>query len=394
MVNLDEGKRERWNANSIKVDHPKRKEEGVRDNTIFAAGITTTTAGLHFDVTLFDDLVVPDNAYTEEGRRKVDSAVGQLASIRNPGGFTKACGTRYHPKDAYGRWKDALVSVVNEEGEITGQRPLWEVKEHVVEQDNIFLWPREARADGTWFGFNRQILEIIKADYTGDMTQFYAQYYNDPNDPESNRITYDKFVYYDQKYIKNDDGYWYFKSKRLNVYAAMDFAFSLSKTADSTAIVVIGIDCDGYIYVLDIDRFKTNKIKTYFEHAVQMHEKWGFRKLRAEVTAAQSIIVNDLKDEFRKAGRGIVIEDFRPTKNKEERMASILEPRYDSLSILHFKGGYTNMLEEEVTLARPAHDDIKDALASAIEIATKPAQSRHQKNKVVSISKFGGVRFR
>ncbi len=158
--------------------------------------------------------------------------------------------------------------------------------------------------------------------------------------------------------------------------------------------MVIGIDSQGYIYVLDIDRFKTNKIKTYYEHALRMQEKWGFRKLRAEVTAAQVVIVNDIKDEFRREGRSIVIDDYRPIKNKEERIAAILEPRYENKDILHFKGGYTNMLEEEIVLARPAHDDLKDALASAIEIAVKPRQKRRKVSNVVPISKHGGVRFR
>jgi phage terminase large subunit-like protein len=393
MTHPEEGKRERWNASGIKVDHPKRKEEGVRDNTVFAAGLTTTTTGLHFDVTVFDDVVAPDNAYTEEGRRKVASVMGQMSSIRNPGGFSKACGTRYHMNDIYGQWKETLVPSFNEEGDIVGEQALWQIKEEAVEKDGMFLWPREARSDGVWFGFNRKVLEYIKAEYKGDMTQFYAQYYNDPNDPESNRVSYDKFEYYDQKYLKDDDG-WYFKDKKLNVYAAMDFAFSLNKKADFTAIVVVGVDCDGYIYLLDIDRFKTNKIKTYYEHAVRMQEKWGFRKLRAEVTAAQIIIVNDLKDEFRRNGRSIIIDDYRPMKNKEERMAAILEPRYENKTILHFKGGYVNMLEEEVVLARPPHDDIKDAFSSAIEIAVAPRKNYAKKSNVIPLSKFGGVAFR
>ena len=41
----------------------------------------------------------------------------------------------------------------------------------------------------------------------------------------------------------------------------------------------------------------------------------------------------------------------------------------------HMEGGWTSVLEEELVLARPAHDDIKDALASAVSIATPPARS-------------------
>lgn len=222
--------------------------------------------------------------------------------------------------------------------------------------------------------------------------------YNDPNDPESNRLNPSKFQYYDRKHIKREDGRWYYKEKPLNVYAAIDFAFSLKKTADYTAIVVIGIDGDGYIYVLDIDRFKTDRIFTYFEKIKILHARWYFRKLRAEVSVAQGMICNDLKDMIRKEGLSLAIDEHRPTRNegaKEERIASVLEPRYDNMTIYHYQGGYTPSLEEELLLARPPHDDIKDTLACAVEIAIPPRRVREKEtfNNLQFSSRFGGVRF-
>jgi hypothetical protein len=77
-----------------------------------------------------------------------------------------------------------------------------------------------------------------------DKGQFRAQYYNDPSDPDNVPVGSDKFQYYDRKFLKLDNGYWFYKDSRLNVFAAVDFAFSLSKRSDSTAIVVIGIDAE------------------------------------------------------------------------------------------------------------------------------------------------------
>ena len=42
MINLDEGKRKRWTNAEIIVDHPTREAEGVRDPTVFTAGLTTS----------------------------------------------------------------------------------------------------------------------------------------------------------------------------------------------------------------------------------------------------------------------------------------------------------------------------------------------------------------
>lgn len=175
MIHPDEGKRTKWAVAKIAVDHPKRKKEGIRDWTISTAGLTTNTTGWHADVIVADDVVVPDNAYTEDGRKKVIAAMSQMTSIRNAGGFTVACGTRYHPSDIYDTWKRQKRFVYDEEtGEITGEQPIWDIKEHVVEDEGQFLWPRAVREDGKAFGFDLNILAGIKAEYE-DKTQFFAQ---------------------------------------------------------------------------------------------------------------------------------------------------------------------------------------------------------------------------
>jgi phage terminase large subunit-like protein len=399
MTHPDEGKRAKWSSTEIMVDHPIRILEGVRDPTLRAAGLTTTTTGSHADVLVPDDVVVPDNAYTEEGRRKVSAAMSQMASILNTGGIVKACGTRYHPADQYSIWLSQKVQIFNDSDEVIDEEPIWDVFERVVEINGVFLWPREARDDGKEFGFNRRELARISAMYT-DRTQFYAQYYNDPNDPESNRLDHSRFQYYDPVHVRQEGGVWFFKNKRLNVYAAIDFAFSRSKKADYTAIVVVGIDSEGYIYVLDIDRFKTDKIAEYYERVILLHSKWQFKKLRAEVTVAQSIICNDLKDRIRQEGMSLSIDEFRPTRNlgtKEERIAAVLEPRYEALTIFHKRGGHTPALEEELLLARPQHDDLKDCLASVVEIAKPPSRRNdyEETQNIVPFSRrFGGVSYK
>jgi hypothetical protein len=399
MVNEDEGKREKWSTGAISVDHPKRKAEGIRDFTCVAAGLSTNTTGLHAEVIVADDVVVPDNAYTEEGRRKCSAAMSQMASILNTGGIVKACGTRYHPADQYATWKEQTMPIFKEDGSIEGETPIWDILEKVVEKDDKFLWPRTARADGKMFGFNRQELARISAMYS-DRVQFYAQYYNDPNDPESQRFDYSRFQYYDKRHLANNSGKWSFKGEKLNVYAAIDFAFSLSKKADYSAIVVIGVDGENNIYVLDIDRFKTDKIADYYEKIDRMHQKWEFRRLRAEVTVAQQVIVRDLKDRFRANGSLISIDEHRPNRHqgsKEERIAAALEPRYENLQMWHYKGGYIPVLEEELVMARPAHDDVKDCLASAVETAKAPKSRGRDRSNVVDMDlfnkRFGGVRF-
>jgi len=205
------------------------------------------------------------------------------------------------------------------------------------------------------------------------------------------------FQYYNRTSIKQDNGYVHYKENKLNVFAAMDFAYSLSKRADYTCIVVIGVDSEHNYYILDIDRFKTNLISEYFSHLLMMYQKWGFRKIRLEVTAAQSMIVKDLEDNYiRKHGLSLSIDDHMPRlKAKEERIEAALQSKYANKQMWHFVGGNCELLEEELILQRPAHDDIKDALASAVEVAVAPTRNMTQKNRVVAESyyhpRFGGI---
>jgi len=211
MVNKEEGKRERWTASEIMVDHPLRKEEGVRDASIQAAGLTTTITGLHFNRAVLDDVVVKENAYTEEGREKVRSLYSLLASVETAGSEEWVVGTRYDPRDLYNDLISMEEDTYDENGELIGSSPVYETFQKVVEDrgdgTGQFLWPRQQRNDGKYFGFNIQILAKKRAKYL-DTMQYRAQYYNDPNDPDNEAIPSTRFQYYDKRFLSQENGFW------------------------------------------------------------------------------------------------------------------------------------------------------------------------------------------
>lgn len=405
MVLEKETLREKWTNTEISVDHPKRKEEGIRDPTVFTGGLTTSLTGLHCDIAVCDDIVVPENAYTAIGRDAVKTQYSLLASIMGTDERCWVCGTRYHPKDVYSDLLMAAEDIYDVDGNVIDQEPIFEVFERQVEDNGDgtgeFLWPRQQRPDGKWFGFDRQILAKKRGQYL-DKTQFRAQYYNDPNDYGEARIDRSKFQYYDKKNLDYTAGNWWYMDRKLNVFAAIDFNYSVSKRSDYTAIVVVGIDRDGFIYVLDIDRFKTDRIAGeggYFSHLLGLYNKWNFTKLSAEVTAAQQAIVRELKDSYiRKFGLALSVVETKPTRNegtKEERMAAVLEPKYNNNTIWHYKGGNCQVLEDELIMSHPPHDDCMDALSRAVEICVPPSAGygNRRNDNVVYNSRFGGVQY-
>jgi len=405
MVNIEEGKREKWTNEAISVDHPKRKEEQVRDPTIFIGGLTTSLTGRHCDIAVLDDIVVLENAYTEDGRAKVETQYSLLSSIEGADCQEWVVGTRYDLRDLYGKMISMQAEIYDKKGEQIGSEPVYEVFQKEVETvgdgTGEFLWPRTQRSDGRWFGFDANILAKKRAQYL-DASQFYAQYYNNPNDPGSARVASSCFQYYDPRFLDFSGNSWWFKENKLNVFGAIDFAYSLSKRSDYTCLVICGIDALKNIYILDIDRFKTDRISDYYEHILKLMNKWDFRKLRCETTAAQQAIVRELKESYiRPNGLVLAIDEHKPNSTsgaKQERIDAILKPLYENQMVWHYRNGNCQLLEEELIANHPPHDDISDALSNCVDICVAPSSSRlmssHSSNRTnLFSSRFGGVAF-
>lgn len=401
MVNADEGKRKRWTTTEIAVDHPLRAAQTIRDPTIFIAGLTTGIVGMHCDIAVLDDVVTGDNALTEEGRTKVKTQYSFLSSIEGANAKEWVVGTRYHLKDLYQEMLEMRVENYGENGELLESESLYETFERKLESQGDgtgeYLWPRQQRNDGQWFGFDQNIRAKKYAQYL-DKTQFRAQYYNEPNDLESAPVDPDLFQYYNRALIQVKDGSVYYNGTKLNVFAAVDLAFTVGRRRDHSCIVVVGVDPRSNYYVLDIERFQTDKIKEYFDRILSLHKKWWFRKLRAETVAAQKIIVRDLKENYIKEyGLALAIDEYSPssrTGSKEERIAATLIPRYQNRQVWHYKGGNCQILEEELVQQNPAHDDVKDTLTMCIDICVPPTfQALAKKASFEGLyhSRFGGI---
>ena len=80
---------------------------------------------------------------------------------------------------------------------------------------------------------------------------------------------------------------------------------------------------------------------------------------------------------------------------KEERIQNTLLPYYDNNAVWHFEGGLCETLEQELVMDKPPNDDLKDALANAIEIMQIPMKQAHRRRErnVIYNSRFGGVAY-
>lgn len=395
--------KQRWTRTEFEVAHPDRKKANIPESTVTTSSVGSSKTGFHFDLLIMDDMVDEKNYRTETGREDVRLTYSAFSSIASQNAETVAVGTRYHGDDLYGGvLMQETIEEFDETGEFLGEEKTFDVFLRQVEDEGDmtgnFIWPRKQVEDGQWFGWDTKTLAHKKGKYksAGSIDQFFSQYYNNPNAADLQVRHRDMFQYFNPKFLKRDMGNWQYKGKELRTFCAMDLAFSKSKKADYTALVVLGLDHEGYIYVLDLDRFKTDsRQEDYYRAVIAMQEKWQFHKIRIETNAGGKFVVNYLKDRFRQEGITCSIDSKHENKRdetKEQRIESIVMPHYDNGNIFHTPGGYIGLLEEEIILPKPPHDDLKDALAGCMEIAKKPIGGATKNVIPVRFNKrFGGI---
>lgn len=392
--------REKWRTKAIQVDHHERKARAIRDDTIRAMSVGSTITGDHYDLSILDDIIAPNSdadPWSVSGREMADRWYAQLASVMNPGSELIAVGTRYHKKDLYSKMQESERTVYDESGNVIEKIKLFACLIKVTEINGQFLWPRKQALNGEWYGFNDQILDEIRETYrkSGQMEQFYAQYYQNPSDEENPKIK-TSFLYYDKEQLIWANGGWNVKRDtwldRLNVFAAMDLAFTTRPDSDYTAIIVEGCDPNNYRYVLDIDRFRTRDPYEMMEHLFVLSARWNFIKVRIETTAGQVMFIPILQKAMIEKNQRFIVEEYKPQIKKEERIMATLSPLYQLQQVYHFRGGACEELEKQLIQQKPEHDDVADVHAAVQEIMFVPSSNYRKKEpKIIYNSRFGGI---
>jgi len=332
LVGPDEGKRTVWRQYEISVDHPLRFEKGVRDFTIRAVGLGHGVTGSHGDVLMLDDVVAPESEqyspWTVEGRAKLETWYSFMASVLNPGGETIAVGTRYHAKDLYQKLIDLQEEKFDKFGDVEQSEDMYNMMVRVVEEDDQFLWPRKSSLSGKAYGFNESVLREIRRSYL-DKAKFYSQYYQNPSNPEEARFV-SHFMYYDKEKLKETNGRWYIGQEVLNVYSAVDIAYTVNRDSDYTAIVTIGIDGDNRRYILHIDRFQTDRMSVILDRLFMIVSKYTPRRVKMEAIAGQQFVLTECRSQMRQRNIFFNLEEYTPQgKGKKEiRITNTLEPLY------------------------------------------------------------------
>lgn len=217
--------------------------------------------------------------------------------------------------------------------------------------DNQALWPEH---------LNLKEIDEIKQQYiaSGQIYLFYQEYQNDPVSGENRKFKWEKIKYYTDEEIKY---------KELAKFITIDRAYSKEKTADSTGIIVNGVDKDNNWFVLHAERFKGTE-KEIIDKIFDLKRFYQPIKIGIEQKAFEYTIKPALTDRMRLENEFFIVEELKDLgKSKNIRIEGLL-PRFE-LGTIYFKREQTDLIDELIKFPMGLHDDLADSLAYQLSMA-------------------------
>lgn len=350
------------NATEWTQDRTRLASNDKREATITAAGIDNNLVGGHYDLIIFDDPVSRDNVGTMDQIAKVITRYRDSLDLLEPHGELILMGTRWHDSDLYG-W------VLDPENKIRSN--------YLVMIKSAFAGNIMTGEDfePLWSGkYNLKNLRSILQEE--GWAHFSSQYCNDPVPEENATFKRPWFRYY----ISDD-----LRGKIMNKFLVIDPAISLTKDADYTAMVVIGVDEWNNVFILDITRQKLSPNQIISE-IIRLNNVWRVQDVGIEEIAFQKVISYSLRDDPRFKKQPFHITALKPQERNKDQRIKALQPLYENGKVFHNKTLANNIyLEDElIRFPRSTHDDIIDALAYSLDIifpAHQPAQRRMKRSR-------------
>ena len=338
----------RWNADEIIV---RQRTKALKEPTIMTTGVEAETTGGHFDLIILDDLMGLQNSQTPDQREKVKRFRRSMINLLEPNGLLLEVMTRWHLDDTFAeiqekesKYYDIMVKEVVENGKLIFPKKFAR-KFDPVRKDWVYV------DDPTCMDYIDHLKQSMPLD------EFSAQYLNRPFSNENQLFKPEMFRY------------WGVKPEGLFIGMAADLAISEARTADSTAIAILGMDFEWKLYVLDYIKGKWRP-SDVVEKIFEMQSKWRPHVVGMETNGFQRTLKLSVEEEMRKRRTYFPIESIStgPEKSKVDRIKT-LEPFYRSGAVFHAHWMKGKELEVELqTFPKGRHDDIVDAISLCLPL--------------------------
>ena len=347
-----------WRDNMITLPTGEGSYQS-KEATVTAYGLGGSLVSQHYDVIVIDDAHNRENINTKDQIEKVKQSYRDLLDLLEPGGQLIIIGTKWHDDDLYGQVMDKQ-NIQAREFDVFIRKAITEMVlgrdqggHYVVESGNV-LWPEKYSLPALSALLNEK-----------GLYEFSCQYQNQAVDDENAVFHKHWFHEYDPTDIRD---------RKMSRFTAIDPAISLKQRADFTAIVTIGVDVLGKIYILEVKRGHYTEDQMVDE-LFATNELYHPLNISIETVAFQKTLQNYIMKEIKRRGKSLPLNEVLPesSESKEKRIR-LLQPIYMRSDIFHSTAvANIEYLEDELLrFPKGKHDDLIDCLSYCVRASFPP----------------------
>ncbi len=167
------------------------------------------------------------------------------------------------------------------------------------------------------------------------------------------------------------------KANMVQIILAVDPAISEKTTADYFAMVVIGIDKQGEIWILDIFRDRISDIDKQIERILEFNAEWKPDRIKVEAVAYQAGLARGVQKQAAQRGQHAPVFPVKPDKDKFRR--AVIHSANFAGNLVHVRTDHPlseAFISELLAFPKGAHDDMLDAYMHSAEDQVKRYKTR------------------
>jgi len=336
-----------------------------KEASIDTGGVDTTKNSRHYDLIIFDDLHSEINTQTKEQIEKVKNHWKLAFSLLDPGCPVVVIGTRWDFNDLY----QMIIDEHSPRFNIIARK--------AVGDDGGLLYP--AKLDREFLDNKRE----LQGSYI-----YSCQYNNEPVDAETAKFKRDYFHYRNFNEIEGMPINWY-----LTIDPGGD-----GKASDFAALVLSGIDYQENLYVRYIVKAKMTEGEIVMK-TIDLFRRFQPKRIAVETLAgAGKSIILAYKTKMKELGIWLPIQYIEHRVTAKTTRIEALAPKYEFGHVFHIREcpNIKDLEDELLKFPKAKNDDVSDAFATVLEIASAPLktqmQQRHSNDRKKLFKKLNAPR--
>jgi hypothetical protein len=343
-----------WNQDEIQVPRTANWPEP----SIMCVGVGAEVVSRHFTRFKFDDLIgrsaMDSPAIMEDAINWLTYSTSLVADQRDY--RIHLNGTRYGMEDLY-------------------QYAIDKMGFEVFVRKAIVINPKTGEPEP--FFPEKHSLEFLEEVIRTDPFQYATQYANDPYDTTDTDLDPSWLQYYtiapdgDIRYTEEDGSLTKQNINSLTTYIHCDPGGE-GKKQDKNAIIVVGVNHKGYVFVLASELFHGDAL-VFIDKIFALDARFSSKLVSIEAVAYQRHIKYFMEQRMKRENRYIRIENHQPgsRQNKHTRIRRRLQP-YFSTGTVFTRASFADFITEYTHFSDRSHPHLLDALAQGPEYWKTP----------------------